>query len=182
MSPEVSGSFNGGLKFGLGFSLAMIPLLAVFFAGAYFLSQPTTQNAAVPIERVTTDLITQVDKSLNQMIDRLRQIIEAMVTRFFDRADEVTETATQRAIERLREVSNDTVARIDERTGAVLQSTAGLMEQQFTRFTDSSVQSWRHNTDAIIARIVELLEQQARQMADIMGQALRAAFGSLIQQ
>lgn len=171
-------TFGGGLKFGLGFAVAMIPLVAAMFAGAYFLSQPATQNATVPIERVTNDLVSKIDMALNRMIDRLQEIVETTLNGILMRADDVA----QANIERLREVSNDTVARIDERTAAVLQSTAGLMEQQFTRYTDSSVQSWRQNTDAIIARIVQLLDQQAQQLADVMERALRAALGSLLRQ
>lgn len=171
-------TFGGGLKFGLGFAVAMIPLVAAMFAGAYFLSRPATQNATVPIERVTNDLVSKIDVALNRMIDRLREIVEVTLNGILTRVDDVARAN----IERLREVSNDTVARIDERTAAVLQSTAGLMEQQFTRYTDSSVQSWRQNTDAVIARIVQLLDQQAQQLADIIERALRAALGSLLRQ
>lgn len=177
-SGAVPSTFAGGLKFGLGFALAMVPLVAAMFAGTYFLSRPATQNATVPIERVTNDLVSKIDVALNRMIDRLREIVEVTLNGILTRVDDVARAN----IERLREVSNDTVARIDERTAAVLQSTAGLMEQQFTRYTDSSVQSWRQNTDAVIARIVQLLDQQAQQLADVIERALRAALGSLLRQ
>ena len=173
-------SFKGGLKFGLGFALAMIPLMALFFAAVYLMSRPASQNASIPIERVADQLVVKLEVAVNQMIERLRQIIEATVTRIFNRADAVAASNIILATDRIRDISNETVSRIDEEAVSIVNSASGLMEQQFTRFTNTTVESWRQNTEALIARVVELLNRQAEALAVLIENALGSAFGGIL--
>lgn len=172
-------TFNSGLKFGSGFALAMIPLLAIFFAGIYFVSRPAGENASLPIERVTDKMLVQMDIALNQVIDRLREIIEATVQAIFDSANWLTATNIDRASTQLQQLSDQTVDKIDIHTTALLQRTTALFEDSVTRFTNASITTWEASTEALITRLVQLLEEQSHQLADALSGSLRSVLGLL---
>ena len=198
----VPSTFKGGLRFGLGFALAMLPLLAVFFVGAYFMSRPASQNASVPIERVANNMLIRMNVALNEIIERLRVIIEATVNRIFNNADvfaaaniprvgtevqeildrtveQVDENAAA-AIDSVQQITNETLTRIDASTAETLQTTSALMEQQFNRFTNTSIETWRANTDELITRVIELLDDQAVKLAELFAQLLTGSIGGLL--
>lgn len=201
-SAVVPSTFRSGLRFGLGFALAMLPLLAVFFVGAYFMSRPASQNAAVPIERVANNTLIRMNIALNEMIERIREIIEATVQRIFENADvftavniprvgtevqeildrtvEQVDENTAAAIESVQQITSETLTRIDASTEATIQTTSALMEQQFNRFTNTSIETWRVNTDELITRVIQLLDDQAVKLAELFAQLLRGSIGGIL--
>ena len=179
-SAPVGATFKGGLKFGVGFGVAMIPVMAIFFAGVFFVSRPASENASLPIERVTDKLLVQIDVAINQMIDRLREILEATVQAIFDSANWLTATNIDRASTQLQQISDQTVDKIDVHTSALMQRTSALFEESVTRFTNASIATWESSTEALITRFVELLEEQSRQIAEALSGSLRAVLGLLV--
>lgn len=173
-------NFQSGLKFGTGFGLAMIPVLAIFFAGVFFISRPASENASLPIERVTDKMLVQVDIALNQAIDRLREIIEATVQAIFDSANWLTATNIDRASTELQQISDQTVDKIDVHTSALMQRTSALFEESVTRFTNASIATWESSTEALITRFVQLLEEQSQQIADALSGTLRSLLAVLV--
>lgn len=198
----VPSSFKSGLRFGLGFALAMVPLMAVFFVGAYFMSRPASQNAAVPMERVANNMLVRMEVALDSMIERIREIIEATVSRIFhnanvfaavnipmagaevqeilDRTVAQVDVNTAEAIENVQQITNETLTQIDEKTAGAIQSTSALMEQQFNRFTNTSIESWRTNTDELITRVIQLLDDQAVKLAELFAQLLSGSIGGIL--
>ena len=179
-SAPVGATFKGGLKFGAGFGVAMIPVMAIFFAGVFFVSRPASENASLPIERVTDKLLVQIDVAINQMIDRLREILEATVQAIFDSANWLTATNIDRASTQLPSISDQTVDKIDVHTSALMQRTSALFEESVTRFTNASIATWESSTEALITRFVELLEEQSQQIAEALSGSLRAVLGLLV--
>ena len=179
-SAPVGATFKGGLKFGAGFGVAMIPVMAIFFAGVFFVSRPASENASLPIERVTDKLLVQIDVAINQMIDRLREILEATVQAIFDSANWLTATNIDRASTQLQQISDQTVDKIDVHTSALMQRTSALFEESVTRFTNASIATWESSTEALITRFVELLEEQSAQIAEALSGSLRAVLGLLV--
>lgn len=173
-------NFKSGLKFGAGFGVTMIPVMAIFFAGVFFVSRPASENASLPIERVTDKLLVQIDVAINQMIDRLREILEATVQAIFDSANWLTATNIDRASTQLQQISDQTVDKIDVHTSALMQRTSSLFEESVTRFTNASIATWESSTDALITRFVELLEEQSAQIAEALSGSLRAVLGLLV--
>ena len=179
-SAPVGATFKGGLKFGAGFGAAMIPVMAIFFAGVFFVSRPASENASLPIERVTDKLLVQIDVAINQMIDRLREILEATVQAIFDSANWLTATNIDRASTQLQQISDQTVDKIDVHTSALMQRTSALFEESVTRFTNASIATWESSTEALITRFVELLEEQSAQIAEALSGSIRAVLGLLV--
>ena len=179
-SAPVGATFKGGLKFGAGFGVAMIPVMAIFFAGVFFVSRPASENASLPIERVTDKLLVQIDVAINQMIDRLREILEATVQAIFDSANWLTATNIDRASTQLQQISDQTVDKIDVHTSALMQRTSALFEESVTRFTNASIATWESSTEALITRFVELLEEQSAQIAEALSGSIRAVLGLLV--
>lgn len=176
----VGATFKGGLKFGLGFALAMIPLMAIFFVGVYFMSTPTSENASLPIERVADRVVIRMEAALNAMIERLREIVEATVRAVFDSANAVTAATIEKTSTELRQISDQTIDKLDERTSALIRSTSALMEEQFTRFGTATIETWNRNTEALISRFIELLNEQSEAISATLSTALQSLIGLLL--